>query len=127
MDNTYNIYSLHNNQALDNTYNIIGKALWCVHYPNLDLTLPVTHRLVNPVFSDVAYGILHSVNSSVHTFDSTMIASEGSSGGLIIDIDGRVLGFHDSQHDDEDNENMLEGYLLCVFNSYDVPTAATTI
>lgn len=82
------------------THYRIGEKLWCVHYPNLATSLPPTHRLRNPVFPDVSVGTLHSLDAVSNTFDSTIIASEGSSGGLVIDSNGHILGIHDSQHND---------------------------
>jgi len=89
-----------------------GEKVWLVHYPNIDSTMTPTHRLVHAVYPDIAVGTLISVDSSNNTFDSTMVASEGSSGGLVIDCNGHVLGIHDSQHDDNSTKEVVSTHRM---------------
>jgi hypothetical protein len=62
-----------------------------------------TFRLFNPVFPTVSDGEIISSDLANYTFDSTIVATGGSSGGLLISEEGLCLGVHDSQH----NENPL--------------------
>lgn len=105
------ISSLVWNCPLSNHYKI-EEPIWLVHYPNIDSTMTPTHRLRHPVHPDVAVGILLSIDESNDTFDSTIIASEGSSGGLVIDKNGHVLGIHDSQHDDNEANEIVSTHRM---------------
>lgn len=62
-----------------------------------------TYRLFHSVYPSQNDGILISYSLENYTFDSTIIATCGSSGGIIINEEGLCLGVHDSQH----NENIL--------------------
>eukprot|EP01031_Cornospumella_fuschlensis_P038413 gene38413-46682_t len=67
------------------------------------LEYDATYRLFNPVYPTITYGEVVSHSPETSTFDSTIIATGGSSGGILVDEHGRCLGVHDSQH----NENPL--------------------
>ena len=77
-----------------------GAAVWLVHYPTFDCTgTEATSRLRGAVEPDVAYGEVLSHDVATFLFDSTIEATAGSSGGVIVDADGFVVGVHDSIHD----------------------------
>jgi len=77
--------------------------LWLIHYPtNIDEN-DSTFRLYHPVFPTISEGKIISFDVSMCTFDSTIVATGGSSGGIIVNEFGLSLGVHDSQH----NENPL--------------------
>lgn len=80
----------------------IGSPLWLVHYPTSSEPEGVasTHRLFNECFPTVSEGVVLSEDFGGQTLNSTIIATGGSSGGLIIDENGYVIAVHDSQHDD---------------------------
>lgn len=79
----------------------IGAPVWLIHFPTVtDVDQDSTHRLKHPVNPTVSQGYVLSQCSSDGTFDSTITATGGSSGGLVIDSAGTILGAHDSQHDD---------------------------
>lgn len=78
-------------------------SVWLVHFPtNSDAGVAdMTERLHSPVFPTISSGIIISTDESNLTFDSTIIATSGSSGGLIIAAEsGFILGVHDSQHNE---------------------------
>ena len=87
---------------------MVGEKIWLVHFPTvLSEQLESTHRLINPVFPSISSGEILSVNTAASKFDSTITATGGSSGGLLVDIRGKIIGTHDSQHD----ENPLFPYV----------------
>jgi hypothetical protein len=79
-----------------------ASSLWLVHYPTANGTdaVPATHRLENPCFPTVTAGTLLCSDFKSLTIDSTIIATGGSSGGLVVDRFGCIVAVHDSQHDD---------------------------
>ena len=80
-----------------------GAAVWLVHYPTVSDNRhgrSATTRLEGPVAPAVAVGEVLSFDAAAFLFDSTIAATGGSSGGVVVDADGRMLGVHDSQHDD---------------------------
>jgi hypothetical protein len=85
--------------------------LYLVHYPTLQEEQDITRRLHEPVFSEVATGVLVSVDSEC--FDSTIVATAGSSGGLIVSEEGYILGSHDSQHNDTPDGSTLSTHRMC--------------
>ena len=87
----------------------IGSPLWLIHYPTSinnaesNMETPViesTHRLDHDCFPIVSTGNILSHDNIAYTIDSTIVATAGSSGGLIIDENYHIIGVHDSQHDD---------------------------
>jgi len=80
----------------------IGSPVWLVHYPTSSEPdgVPSTHRLSNACHPTVSTGIILSEDFNSLTIDSTIIATGGSSGGLIIDENGLAVAVHDSQHDE---------------------------
>lgn len=80
---------------------VAGSQVWLVHYPTLvGSTLASTSRLENPVFPTVSDGTIVSDDLDTYTIDSTIIATGGSSGGIVINNVGFAVGIHDSQHND---------------------------
>lgn len=79
-----------------------GSPVWLVHYPTSSEPdgVPSTHRLFNACYPTVSMGFVISDDFNSLTIDSTIIATGGSSGGLIIDENGLAVAVHDSQHDE---------------------------
>lgn len=87
--------------------------VWLVHYPtSCDENVPSDSRLINPVFPTISQGILVSIDLSTLTFDSTIVGTGGSSGGIIIDGNGYALGVHDSQHDDTPTKELISTHRM---------------
>ena len=80
----------------------IGSPVWLVHYPTSSEAPGVssTHRLFNECFPTVSTGVILSEDFTALTIDSTIIATGGSSGGIIVDENGQAVAVHDSQHND---------------------------
>jgi Trypsin-like peptidase domain len=88
-----------------------GAAVWLVHFPTVDETElsgeNATCRLRDEVEPEVAYGVVLSQDVATFLFNSTIVATPGSSGGVVIDVDGHVIGVHDSiYHKDHINPTM---------------------
>lgn len=84
----------------------IGSPVWLVHYPTSSEPEGVasTHRLFNECFPTLSEGVLLSEDFPGLTIDSTIIATGGSSGGLLVDENGYAVAVHDSQHDETPNK-----------------------
>lgn len=91
-----------------------GASLHLVHFPTVEDEHDLTRRLHQPVFPDVSAGYLLSVDSEAECFDSTVVATAGSSGGLVISEQGVVVGSHDSQHNDTSDGNPVWTHRLSV-------------
>ena len=80
----------------------LDSPVWLVHYPTSSEpdAVPSTFRLFHPCFPTVSTGRILCEDFLALTIDSDIIATGGSSGGLLIDENGLVVAVHDSQHDD---------------------------
>lgn len=81
----------------------IGSSIWLVHFPTSSEEVVATHRLTEDVHPSTATGNIVSIDTVSSTFDSTIVATGGSSGGILVDASGFALGVHDSQHDDTED------------------------
>jgi len=92
----------------------IGSAVWLVHYPTSSEPdgVPPTHRLFNDCFPTVSTGTILCEDFGALTIDSTIIATGGSSGGLIIDEHGRAVAVHDSQHDETPDQKPVSTHRM---------------
>lgn len=73
--------------------------LYLVHFPTQKAgAVPMTDRLDNHVYPIISEGVLVSTDDL--TIDSTISATAGSSGGLVVSADGMIIATHDSQHDE---------------------------
>ena len=87
--------------------------LYLVHYPTLcEQEQNITRRLYQPVFSDISVGYLLAIDSDC--FDSSVEATAGSSGGLLISEQGVIVGSHDSQHNDTIDGTTVWTHRMCV-------------
>lgn len=84
-----------------------------VHFPTLEGDDDITRRLHEPVFPVVSSGVLLAVDEEGGCFDSSILATAGSSGGLIIGEEGFVLGSHDSQHDETPDGSVASTHRMC--------------
>jgi len=97
----------------------LNSHIYLVHFPTIsndgdsnDDTECATYRLYNTVSPSISHGIVLTSQISSYTFDSTIIATGGSSGGLIIDGNGLILGVHDSQHDENDTNTSVSTHRM---------------
>ena len=84
-----------------------------IHFPTLPDEQDITRRLHMSVFPEVTTGVLFSVDVEGECFDSTILATAGSSGGLIVSEDGCILGSHDSQHDETPDGSVVSTHRMC--------------
>lgn len=91
-----------------------SSPIWLVHYPTSSEPdgAVSTHRLFNECFPTVSEGVILSSDLSNCTIDSTIVATGGSSGGLLVNEHGHVLGVHDSQHDETPDQQPVSTHRL---------------
>ena len=92
----------------------IGSKIWLVHFPTSSEPNGVvsTHRLFHECFPTISTGTILSEDFNSLTIDSTIIATGGSSGGLIVDEEGRVIAVHDSQHDETPDHTLVSTHRM---------------
>jgi hypothetical protein len=97
----------------------ISVNIWLVHFPTVplgdtDAPEATTYRLHNEVYPSITKGVTISVDPIVGTFDSSIIATGGSSGGLVKNSQGLILGIHDSQHDNTPDHTVVSTHRLSI-------------
>jgi hypothetical protein len=87
--------------------------LFLIHFPTQQPGIvPITDRLENAVFPVISEGTLISTGDDSCTIDSTITATAGSSGGLVMSADGMIVATHDSQHDETPDGRMVSTHRL---------------
>lgn len=91
-----------------------SNSIWLIHFPTLNEDENTGNVSTERLFSltvqpTISTGTIISTDWDMNCFDSTIIATGGSSGGLIINEEGFIIGVHDSQNNEN---NLLPGQLV---------------